>query len=120
MQLYDFKLQNPDADVQAYLNKSSQFFQNYVERGLKGIEAQRLRSGQQTATAAASATDRDRAWRQAQFKMRKDAEREWTGRDGVGWEWDRTGRNRTERDGIRLGTMSQFSDHTTPNKRCYC
>ncbi|XP_043214120.1 cytoskeleton-associated protein 5-A-like isoform X1 [Amphibalanus amphitrite] len=75
VQLYDFRLQNPDADIQAFLSKSSQFFQNYVERGLKGIEAQRLRSGQQTAGAAASASDRDRTWRQEQLRMRKDAER---------------------------------------------
>ena len=80
MQLYDFRLQNPDADIQPFLSKSSQFFQNYVERGLKGIEAQRLRSGQQTAGASATASDRDRAWRQAQLKMRKDTEREWSSR----------------------------------------
>uniref|UniRef100_T1JI26 TOG domain-containing protein n=1 Tax=Strigamia maritima TaxID=126957 RepID=T1JI26_STRMM len=36
--LYDFKRNHPEADIEPFLRKSSQFFQNYIERGLKGIE----------------------------------------------------------------------------------
>lgn len=39
--LYNFKKKYPDADLDPYLKKSSQFFQQYVERGLKNIEAER-------------------------------------------------------------------------------
>ena len=37
VQLYDFKLQNPDADVQPFLDKSHQYFQDFIEKGLKEI-----------------------------------------------------------------------------------
>uniref|UniRef100_A0A1B6M0W7 TOG domain-containing protein n=1 Tax=Graphocephala atropunctata TaxID=36148 RepID=A0A1B6M0W7_9HEMI len=37
--LYEFKQQCPDADINPFLQKSSKFFQDYIERGLKGIEA---------------------------------------------------------------------------------
>ena len=46
--LFDFKLTYPDADLEPFLKKSSQFFQNYIERGLKNIEMERegkLKSG---------------------------------------------------------------------------
>ena len=36
--LYDFKKKYPDADLEPFLKKSSHFFQNYIERGLKSIE----------------------------------------------------------------------------------
>lgn len=36
--LYEFKRKFPDADIDPFLKKSSQFFQNYIERGLKAIE----------------------------------------------------------------------------------
>lgn len=36
--LYDFKKKFPDADIDPFLKKSSHFFQNYIERGLKAIE----------------------------------------------------------------------------------
>ena len=39
--LYDFKLKFPDADLEPFLKKSSQFFQNYIERGLKNITLER-------------------------------------------------------------------------------
>ncbi|XP_070200256.1 cytoskeleton-associated protein 5-like isoform X2 [Littorina saxatilis] len=39
--LYDFKKKYPDADLEPFLKKSSQFFQNYIERGLKNIELER-------------------------------------------------------------------------------
>ncbi|XP_013397900.1 cytoskeleton-associated protein 5-like, partial [Lingula anatina] len=39
--LYDFKQKNPEADLEPFLRKSSQFFQNYIERGLKNIELER-------------------------------------------------------------------------------
>lgn len=41
MQLYEFKQKNPEADIDSYLRKSSQFFQNYIERGLKKVELER-------------------------------------------------------------------------------
>ncbi|KAL3842600.1 hypothetical protein ACJMK2_020593 [Sinanodonta woodiana] len=39
--LYDFKKKYPDADIEPFLKKSSQFFQNYIERGLSNIEKER-------------------------------------------------------------------------------
>jgi len=39
--LYDFKLQHPDADLNPYLKKSTKFFQDYIERGLKSVELER-------------------------------------------------------------------------------
>ncbi|CAB0035199.1 unnamed protein product [Trichogramma brassicae] len=40
-QLYDFKLRHPEADVQPYLEKSHQYFQDYVEQALKEIDRTR-------------------------------------------------------------------------------
>ena len=37
-QLYDFKQRYPDADIEPFLSRSSDFFKNYIERGLKFIE----------------------------------------------------------------------------------
>ncbi|XP_065333081.1 protein mini spindles isoform X1 [Cloeon dipterum] len=50
-QLYDFRRANPDADITPFLEKASQFFQEYIEKGLKGIELERSR---QSSTAASS------------------------------------------------------------------
>ncbi|RZF41521.1 hypothetical protein LSTR_LSTR000235 [Laodelphax striatellus] len=36
--LYDFKQQHPDADIQPFLEKSTKFFQDYIQRGLQAIE----------------------------------------------------------------------------------
>ncbi|XP_036150006.1 protein mini spindles [Monomorium pharaonis] len=41
VQLYDFKLQYPDADVQPFLVKSHQFFQDFIEQGLREIDQAR-------------------------------------------------------------------------------
>ncbi|XP_076233452.1 msps cytoskeleton-associated protein 5 isoform X2 [Calliopsis andreniformis] len=41
MQLYDFKQQYPEADVQPFLVKSHQFFQNFIEQGLRDIDQAR-------------------------------------------------------------------------------
>ncbi|CAK9821655.1 Protein mini spindles [Anthophora retusa] len=41
MQLYDFKLQYPEADVQPFLVKSHQFFQDFIEQGLRDIDQTR-------------------------------------------------------------------------------
>ncbi|XP_061931308.1 protein mini spindles isoform X2 [Apis cerana] len=41
MQLYDFKLQYPEADVQPFLVKSHQFFQDFIEQGLRDIDQAR-------------------------------------------------------------------------------
>ncbi|KAK4303692.1 hypothetical protein Pmani_024319 [Petrolisthes manimaculis] len=45
IQLYDFKQKHPEADIEPFLRKSSQFFQNYIERGLKRVEMERLSEG---------------------------------------------------------------------------
>ena len=34
-------MKHPDADLDPFLKKSSQFFQDYIERGLKNIELER-------------------------------------------------------------------------------
>lgn len=39
--LYDFKQKYPEADLEPFLRKASQFFQNYIERGLKNVEMER-------------------------------------------------------------------------------
>ncbi|KAL0125152.1 hypothetical protein PUN28_004351 [Cardiocondyla obscurior] len=41
VQLYDFKLQNPDADIQPFLVKCHQFFQEFIEQRLKEIDQAR-------------------------------------------------------------------------------
>ncbi|XP_064115377.1 cytoskeleton-associated protein 5-like isoform X2 [Macrobrachium nipponense] len=45
IQLYDFKQKHPEADIEPFLKKSSQFFQNYIERGLKRVEMDRQAEG---------------------------------------------------------------------------
>jgi len=42
-QLYDFQKQNPDADIAPFLEKASQFFQEYIEKGLRAIDKERSR-----------------------------------------------------------------------------
>ena len=37
-ELYNFKKQNPDANLAPFLDKSSQYFRDYIEKGLKKIE----------------------------------------------------------------------------------
>ncbi|XP_069680440.1 protein mini spindles isoform X4 [Periplaneta americana] len=44
--LYDFKQQHPEADIDPFLRKSSQFFQDYIERGLQTIDMDRKRAGE--------------------------------------------------------------------------
>lgn len=39
--LYDFRLQHPETDIEPYLSKSSKYFQEYIEKGLKEIEMSR-------------------------------------------------------------------------------
>ncbi|PSN31815.1 Mini spindles protein [Blattella germanica] len=39
--LYDFKQQHPEADIDPFLRKSSQFFQDYIEKGLQSIDMDR-------------------------------------------------------------------------------
>jgi len=34
-------MQYPDADLNPYLRKSTQFFREYIERGLKSVELER-------------------------------------------------------------------------------
>ncbi|KAK6191581.1 hypothetical protein SNE40_003232 [Patella caerulea] len=51
--LYDFKKKNPDSDLTPFLKKTSQFFQDYVDRGLKNIEQER--DGRKSASSEVSA-----------------------------------------------------------------
>jgi cytoskeleton-associated protein 5 len=39
--LYDFKMKYPSADLDPFLTKCSQFFRDYIERGLSNIEMER-------------------------------------------------------------------------------
>merc|ERR1719189_3217260 len=39
-ELYNFKQQNPQAVLEPFLVKSSEYFRNYIERGLKSIESE--------------------------------------------------------------------------------
>ena len=41
MQLYNFKIRHPEADVQPFLEKSHQYFQDFIEQGLKDIDKSR-------------------------------------------------------------------------------
>ncbi|KAK3702253.1 hypothetical protein QZH41_019815, partial [Actinostola sp. cb2023] len=41
VQLYEFKLTYPQADIDPFLKKTSPFFQNYIGRGLQNIEMER-------------------------------------------------------------------------------
>jgi hypothetical protein len=43
-QLYEFQKMNPDADIAPFLEKASQFFQEYIEKGLRTIERERTTS----------------------------------------------------------------------------
>lgn len=42
--LYDFKQEFPVTDLTPYLSKTSQFFQRYIEQGLKNIALERERA----------------------------------------------------------------------------
>ncbi|XP_008103083.1 cytoskeleton-associated protein 5 isoform X2 [Anolis carolinensis] len=44
-ELYEYKKKYSDADIEPFLKNSSQFFQNYVERGLRLIEMEREGKG---------------------------------------------------------------------------
>jgi len=39
-ELYEFKKRHPEANMEPYLQKTSQYFQNYLERGLAALEAE--------------------------------------------------------------------------------
>ncbi|ROT81421.1 Cytoskeleton-associated protein 5 [Penaeus vannamei] len=52
IQLYEFKQKHPEADIEPFLRKSSQFFQNYIERGLKRVEMERQAEGKVAASQA--------------------------------------------------------------------
>merc|ERR1719273_2390268 len=53
-ELYNFKQQNPQADLEPFLVKSSEYFRNYIERGLKSIEAETNSSAGGTSSASMS------------------------------------------------------------------
>ncbi|XP_071809133.1 cytoskeleton-associated protein 5-A-like isoform X2 [Asterias amurensis] len=48
-ELYDFKQKYPDVDIDPFLNKTSQIFQSYIERGLRSIALERHEKGGVTA-----------------------------------------------------------------------
>ncbi|XP_021935865.1 protein mini spindles isoform X2 [Zootermopsis nevadensis] len=59
--LYDFKQQHPEADIEPFLRKSSQFFQEYIQKGLHMIDMDRRKAGKQVvhpATAPLTSTSR--------------------------------------------------------------
>lgn len=39
--LYDFLKQNPEADIEPFIQKSSHVFQEYISNGLKSVERAR-------------------------------------------------------------------------------
>ena len=49
--MYDFKQQYPDADIEPFLRKSSDFFKNYIERGLKYIEEKKRKENSNNSVA---------------------------------------------------------------------
>jgi len=55
--LYNFKQQNPHADLEPFLNKSSSYFRNYIEHGLKSIEAETKNDGGHRGVLAESAVE---------------------------------------------------------------
>jgi len=56
-ELYNFKQQNPQADLEPFLAKSSTYFREYIERGLRNVE-QEVRGGGGGAPAPPSSTNR--------------------------------------------------------------
>ncbi|KFO85503.1 Cytoskeleton-associated protein 5 [Buceros rhinoceros silvestris] len=53
-ELYEYKKKYSDADIEPFLKNSSQFFQSYVERGLRLIETEREGKGRITASTGIS------------------------------------------------------------------
>merc|ERR1719341_187345 len=56
-ELYNFKQQNPGADLEPFLAKSSQYFREYIERGLRGVELE-VRAGSNVPPPPAASTTR--------------------------------------------------------------
>lgn len=48
--MYEFKQRYPDADIEPFLSRSSDFFKNYIERGLKYIEEKKRKEMSQNQT----------------------------------------------------------------------
>lgn len=42
MELYEFRQRHPEANIDPFLQRSSEFFQNYIHQGLKAIEQERV------------------------------------------------------------------------------
>lgn len=60
-ELYEYKKKYSDADIEPFLKNSSQFFQSYVERGLRVIEMEREGKGRiPTSTGVVSSPCRNR------------------------------------------------------------
>ena len=58
-QLYEFKQHYPDADIEPFLSRSSDFFKNYIERGLKFIEEKKRKEQMQSLTPTENNNPRD-------------------------------------------------------------
>ncbi len=57
--LYNFKKDNPEADLEPFLDKSSDYFRSYIERGLEAIEAEN-QTGSHVAEKSAASLYMDR------------------------------------------------------------
>ncbi|KAL0628548.1 LOW QUALITY PROTEIN: Cytoskeleton-associated protein 5 [Plecturocebus cupreus] len=55
-ELYEYKKKYSDADIEPFLKNSSQFFQSYVERGLRVIEMEREGKGRISTSTGISST----------------------------------------------------------------
>lgn len=60
-ELYEYKQKYSDADLEPFLKNTSQFFQSYVERGLRLIESEREAKAR-IQTSAGTAADWDGGW----------------------------------------------------------
>ncbi|XP_052800946.1 cytoskeleton-associated protein 5-A-like isoform X2 [Mya arenaria] len=56
--LYEFKKKYPEADMDPFLKKTSQYFQNYIERGLHALEMEETQGGESQVDAGRPASDR--------------------------------------------------------------
>ncbi|XP_072905784.1 cytoskeleton-associated protein 5 isoform X4 [Hemitrygon akajei] len=56
-ELYEYRKKYSDADIEPFLRKSSQFFQNYVERGLRLVENEREGKGRISSSSSSGNTN---------------------------------------------------------------
>ncbi|XP_078348745.1 cytoskeleton-associated protein 5-like isoform X2 [Oculina patagonica] len=74
-ELYDFKQKYPEADIDPFLKRTSEFFQSYIERGLKNIEMERKgRKISENAPASALSTSTGRSTNSTEDENTDDAD----------------------------------------------